>query len=67
MNLYTYEGPVLYFGRITAIKWVGQTTAQSEKRAKSNLAYRFKKEMKLMPTAKIEMPGKLYCQYKKEA
>lgn len=43
MNQYAYNGPVMEFGRCIADNWVGSTYATSEKKAKSNLAYQFKK------------------------
>ena len=35
------------------------TVAPTEAKAKSNLAYRYKKENGLMPNTKITLPGKL--------
>lgn len=43
MNQYAYNGPVMEFGRCIADNWAGSTYATSEKKAKSNLAYQFKK------------------------
>ena len=59
MNLYTYDGPVLEFDRIVANRWNGQTYAVSEAKARSNLAYQFKKEYGRVPRSKITLPGKI--------
>ncbi len=37
----------------------GSTYAASEKKAKSNLAYQFKKNNNRMPASKITLPGEL--------
>lgn len=59
MNEYTYSGPVLEFGRVICQNWSGTTTAPSEKKARNNLAYRFKKQYNKTPDCKIELPGKI--------
>lgn len=57
MNQYAYNGPVMEFGRCIADNWAGSTYAASEKKAKSNLAYQFKKNNNRMPASKITLPG----------
>lgn len=59
MNRYIYEGPVMSFGKCIADKWVGETVALSEKKARSNLAFQFKKDAGKVPTFHIELPAKL--------
>lgn len=59
MQQYQYDGPVMYFDNCVQSRWKATTAAVSEARAKSNLAYRYKKENGLMPNAKITLPGKL--------
>lgn len=59
MNTYFYNGPVLEFDKIIANHWSGSTRAVSEKKARCNLAYRFKMEYGKMPQSKISIPGKL--------
>ena len=56
-HTYSYDGPVMEFGRIVAERWSGETTAPSEKKARSNLAYQFKQEFDKAPTSKITLPG----------
>ena len=52
MNQYAYDGPVM--------EWVKSTTyAVSEKKARSNLVYRFKKQHNRLPNTRITLPGKL--------
>lgn len=59
MKEYQYDGPVMRFEDYIQHRWKASTYAQSESKAKSNLAYRYKKENGLMPNTKITLPGKL--------
>lgn len=59
MNVYRYEGAVKQFGAIISDKWIGETTAVSEAKARSNLTYQFKKQTGRTNASKIELPGKL--------
>lgn len=59
MNLYSYDGPVLEFEQVIAYHWSGSTRAETEKKARSNLAYQFKMQHGLTPQSKITIPGKL--------
>ena len=56
---YAYEGPVLCMDRLVSSKWSGETVAVSEKQARNNLAYQFKKKAGLSPSAKVTLVGKL--------
>ena len=59
MHRYLYEGPVKEFNQIINPKWRGMTIAETEKKAKSNLAYQFKLEAYKTANSKITLPGKL--------
>lgn len=59
MNRYTYDGPVMEFETCVASRWHGSTYAASEKKAKSNLAYQFKKNNNYISGARITLPGKV--------
>ena len=59
MNKYSYDGPVMEFDRLIANRWYGETMAQSEAKAKSNLIYQFKKQYHRMPGTKISFPGQV--------
>lgn len=59
MNQYSYDGPVLIFGRCVANHWKASTFAVSERKARTNLAYQFKKKNNALPSAKVELPGKV--------
>lgn len=59
MQQYNYDGPVLRFDTTLSNRWKASTIAPTEARAKSNLAYRYKKENGLMPNTKIMLPGKM--------
>lgn len=59
MKQYSYDGPVMEFNTCIANYWKASTYAISENKARSNLAYQFKKKNNKMPNAKITLPGKL--------
>lgn len=59
MNQYNYDGPVMEFDRCVSNNWKGTTFAVSEKKAKSNLAYQFKKQSNRVAATRISLPGKL--------
>lgn len=56
---YRYSGPVMEFDRLICSNWSGETVAVSEEKARSNLAYQFKKEAKRGDNARISLHGKL--------
>ena len=58
-NYYRYEGPVMAFDRCIQNYWTAQTYASSEKKARSNLAYRYKMETGRVASSNISLPGKL--------
>ena len=57
MNTYSYDGPVMEFGRVITTRWVATTYAVSLSKARSNLTFRFKKEHNKIPSTKITLPG----------
>lgn len=59
MNRYVYDGPVMEFGTCIMARWKASTYAISEKKARSNLAYRFKRENNRTPNTKITLPDKV--------
>ena len=59
MTLYSYSGPVLEFDKIVDSNWHSETFAVSEAKARTNLAYQFKKETGRVPRTKITLPGKI--------
>lgn len=59
INRYKYDGPVMEFDKIIVNRYKNSTYAVSEKQARNNLAYRFKKDSGRLPTANISLPGKL--------
>ena len=61
MDLYLYRGPVKEFDTIIATDWRGMTRANSESKARANLAYQYKKKNGKLSTAKITIPGELEC------
>lgn len=56
---YMYVGPVEEFGRCVAHNWTSTTYAPSEKKARSNFIFQFKKNTNRLPTTKITLPGKI--------
>lgn len=59
LKRYSYTGPVCEFDRCVASVWTAETVAPSEKKALSNLAFRFKRDTNRVSTSKISLPGKL--------
>ncbi len=64
--LYLYDGPVTRFGICIVNRYIKYTNAPSEKKAKSNICAKFKKENGYLQTAKIELPGKLVLVERKQ-
>lgn len=62
MYRYSYRGPVMIFDRCIADRWEGVTMASSEKKARSNLMYQFKKQAGLDIGSRISLPGKVSMQ-----
>lgn len=56
---FSYEGPVRSLDGIVSSRWMGETYATSEARARSNLVYQYKKEHGLDVSAKITLTGKI--------
>jgi hypothetical protein len=60
MNQYIYSGPVQRFdGFVISNSWNAITFAKTEKKARNNFAYQFKKQNNLLPCANIKLPGKI--------
>ena len=59
MPKYFYDGPVMEFNTCIVNHWKGETFAPSEAKARSNLAYQFKKNNKRIASSKITLPGQL--------
>lgn len=59
MNQYSYDGPVMEFGKCINRQWKGITYAPSESKARCNLTYQYKKQYRNMTGAKIDLPGKI--------
>lgn len=58
-NLYLYDGPVMRFEKCIVNRWRGYVYAASEKQARANLTYQFKKENNLLPGSRVTLPGKI--------
>lgn len=59
MNLYSYDGPVLKFDQVISKRWYSETYAKSERKARSNLTYQYKKQYGYRVNVKISLPGKI--------
>lgn len=66
MKQYSYDGPVMEFERCIVNHWQALTYAVSESKARSNLAYKFKKQNGKACGAKISLPGKIISIEEKE-
>lgn len=58
-NKYIYDGPVMEFDRYIERYWKGETMAPTESKAKSNLAYQYKKTHNKIPSTRITLPGNI--------
>ena len=56
---FEYSGPVYNFDKLIDPKWTARTYAKSERQARNNLAFRYKKEHNKDPKAFITLPGEL--------
>lgn len=54
---YSYAGPILEFDTLVADHWKGETMAPTEKKARSNLAYQYKKQNNRNAGIKVTLPG----------
>lgn len=59
MTQYIYDGPVMEFDTCISNRWKGSTYASSEKKARSNLAFQFKKQTNRVAGTRITLPGKI--------
>lgn len=59
MKRYVYDGPVMEFEKCVADRWKGETLAVSERKARSNLSYQYKKENDRVANIRITLPGKI--------
>lgn len=59
MNKYLYDGPVMEFDMCVEGRWKASTHAVSEKKARSNLTFQYKRQSNRMPNTKISLPSKI--------
>lgn len=59
MPRYLYKGPVMEFNTLLTDRWEGETVAPSEKEARSNLTYQFKRGNNRIAGTRITLPGKI--------
>lgn len=59
MNRYSYNGPVMEFDFCVNDNWKSSTYAVSEKKARNNPTYQYKKKNNKAPNMRITLPGKL--------
>lgn len=57
MNRYSYDGPVMVFGDCVRNRWKSETMAVSPEKARSNLAYQYKKLTHRAPDSRVRLPG----------
>lgn len=56
---YRYDGPVMFFDRLVADHWKGETIASSKQKAKNNLAYQAKQQLNLVAGTRVTLPGEV--------
>lgn len=59
MDKYTYNGPVRMYENVLTSHWKAETVAESEAKARSNLAHQYKKTHGLDRSANITLTGKI--------
>ena len=65
-KVYEFNGAIRLFDRIIAQNYTAQTTAPSVLKARSNIAYRYKRDNGYAKTAKISLTGKFTIIEQKE-
>lgn len=64
MHKYKYEGPVMVFDVCVMNNWKAETAAVSEAKARSNLAYQWKKQNnRVAGSSNITLPGEIKMVY----
>lgn len=56
---YEYAGPVMIFDCCVTNHWKASTYAISEDKARSNMAYQYKKNARLTANSKVTLPGEV--------
>lgn len=59
MSKWIYKGPVMVYITLASSYRVGETIADSKKKAKSNLAYQFKQIANRSAATRVTLPGVL--------
>lgn len=59
---YSYCGAVSSYGQILSNKWQAHTYAESESKARNNLAYQFRKHMGLVQSVPIKLTEEIIVQ-----
>lgn len=59
MNLYVYKGSVKNFDTVVQRDWEGRTMATTEKRARTNLAFQWKRQHGRSPNYNVTLPGEI--------
>lgn len=54
---YVYNGPVMSFDTVLVRDWSASTFAPTEKKARSNLAFQFKRQTNRSASSNIRLPG----------
>lgn len=58
-KLYVYQGMVMHFNLIAARFWEARTYAVSEKQARNNLAFQYKRKNGFTANYNVVLPGEL--------
>lgn len=56
---YSYNGPVMIFDQCVTNHWHGETRAVSERKARSNLLYQWKRDHGFAINSKVSLPGRV--------
>ena len=59
MIKYEYNGPVMIFSQCVSTNWKATTYAVSEKKARNNMTYQYKKQNNMNLDTRVVLPGEV--------
>lgn len=58
-HTYSYSGTVLSFGQCVSSHWEASSYAETESKARNNMAFQYKQQHGLAASSSISLPGKI--------
>lgn len=59
VKLWRYSGPIAVFGKVIEVRYSAETYAISEKKARSNIAYQYKRDRNLNVSSNVALLDKV--------